>query len=151
MTGIVRRGRRRGLVPSVFPDIDQMFREMLARPLVPTLGSAEARPWAPQVDLYETENELVVKAELPGVDKGDIDVNVEGAFLSIRAERKADEEVQEERYYRRERLYGSFERGIQLPSEIDEESVSAKYEDGILEVRASKKGPEPKGKKVDIA
>jgi len=153
MADMIRRTPR-SLVPRIFPEIDELFREFWGRPFWGVPGreaSTEAGKWAPQVDLYETENELVVKAELPGVAREDIEILCEGRNLALRAERKKDDEVAEEGYYRRERVYGQFERLIQLPSDIDEGSVTARFENGVLEVRATKKGPEPKGRKIEVA
>jgi len=141
------------VVPRIFPEVDELFREFWNHPFWGALGrerSSEAGKWAPHVDLYETERELVVKAELPGVAREDIEILCEGRNLALRAERKKDEEVAEEGYYRRERVYGHLERLIQLPSDIEEDSVTAKFENGVLEIRATKKGPEPKGRKIDV-
>jgi HSP20 family protein len=102
------------------------------------------------VDLYETAEELVVKVELPGIAKEDVEVLHDGRDLAIRAERQKDEEVSEDGYYRRERVYGHFERLMQLPSDIVEDSLRAKFENGVLEVRATKKGPEPRGRKIEV-
>lgn len=84
------------------------------------------------VDVYEKDGNLVVKAALPGVDKKDIDVNVADGILYIRAESKAETEVKEENYYRRESRYGKFSRSFRLPPEIDTTKATAKYEDGML-------------------
>jgi len=153
MADMIRRTPR-SLVPRIFPEVDELFREFWGRPFMGAPGrerSAEPRTWAPQVDLYETESEFVVKAELPGISREDIEILCEGRNLSLRAERKKDEEVADDGYYWRERVYGHFERLIQLPSEVAEDSVAAKFDNGVLEVRATKKGPEPKGRKIDVA
>lgn len=143
----------RSLVPSIFPDIDELFREFWGRPFWGSLGRSRASEpgrWAPHVDLYETDGEIVVKVELPGIAREDIEILCEGRNLSIRAERKKDEEVPDEAYHRRERVHGQFERLIVLPADIEEESVKAKLEAGVLEIRAPKKGPETKGRKIDV-
>jgi HSP20 family protein len=85
-----------------------------------------------RVDIYEKDNRIMIEAEMPGVDKKDIKVDVKGKLLTIGGERKVDEEIREEHSYRRERRYGTFERTFSLPFEIDTESVTARYENGIL-------------------
>jgi HSP20 family protein len=94
--------------------------------------------WMPQVDIFEKSGNLVVKAELPGVNKADIDVSIDDTNLIIRGERRAENEVQEDQYYRMERSYGSFYRSIPLPKGVRSEDVAAKFEDGILTVTVAK-------------
>ena len=96
---------------------------------------------APAVDIYESEGSLVVEAELPGVDSGDIDVSVDQETLIIRGERKVEKEVKEENYYRVERATGLFQRSIRFPSEVDAEKVKASYDNGVLKVIIPKLSP----------
>src|SRR5260370_6779957 len=84
--------------------------------------------WAPSVDIYETEHELVVKADLPEVDSKDLDIRVENNILTIRGERKFEKKVNEENYLRVERAYASFARRFTLPSTVNSESVKADYQ-----------------------
>jgi HSP20 family protein len=98
--------------------------------------------WTPSVDVYERDNTLVVKAEVPGLKKEDIEVALDQGDLVIRGERKAESEVKEENYYRIERNYGSFYRRIPLPFEVQADQVSASYNDGVLEVRIPKPAQE---------
>ncbi len=105
--------------------------------------------WAPAVDIYETENELVLAAEVPGVDEKDVEISVEDNTLSIRGERKFQKETKEENYHRIERSYGSFYRSFTLPNYIDQEKIHAEHESGILKVHMPKK-PEVKPRKVRI-
>jgi len=90
--------------------------------------------WNPRVDIYEEENAIVLKAELPGVDKDNIVVDVKDRVLTLKGERSSDSEVEEENYYRRERSFGSFERRFNLPDNVDPEKITADYKDGILKV-----------------
>jgi len=90
--------------------------------------------WNPRVDIYEDEDAIVLKAELPGVEKDNIVVDVEGRVLTLKGERSSDNEVQEESYYRRERTFGSFERRFNLPDNVDPEKITADYKDGILKL-----------------
>ena len=98
----------------------------------------------PLVDVYETPDEVVVVAELPGVRKEDIEVNVVDDRLEIRAEVKREEEVSEEAYYRRERYYKGFYRRIRLPTAVRPEEAKATYKDGILTIRLPKAVAEKK-------
>ena len=90
--------------------------------------------WNPRVDIYEDEDAIVLKADLPGVEKDNIVVDVEGRVLTLKGERSSDNEVQEESYYRRERTFGSFERRFNLPDNVDPEKITADYKDGILKL-----------------
>ncbi|MBI5166442.1 MAG: Hsp20/alpha crystallin family protein [candidate division NC10 bacterium] len=105
--------------------------------------------WAPLVDIYETKEHVVVKAEIPGMKLDDIDITIVGDTLTLKGARKRETEVKEENYYRVERSYGAFQRAIPLPSVVDTNKVKATYKDGILEVKLSKKG-EVKTKEIKI-
>lgn len=94
--------------------------------------------WTPSVDVYEKDGTLVVKAELPGLKREDIEVALDQGDLLIRGERKAESAVKEENYYRVERTYGSFYRRIPLPFEVKPDQITAGYNDGVLEVRIPK-------------
>lgn len=105
--------------------------------------------WAPAVDIYETENELVIKADLPDVVEKDVDVRVENHMLTIRGERKFEESVKEDNYLRVERAYGSFSRSFSLPNTVNTEAIQATYKDGVLKVVLPKRA-ESKPKQVKI-
>lgn len=105
--------------------------------------------WAPTVDIYEAENDLVVKADLPGLDEKDIDVRVENNTLTIRGERKFEKEVNEDNYLRVERTYGAFTRSFSLPNTVNTEAIHAEYHNGVLTVRLPKR-EETKPKQVKI-
>jgi HSP20 family protein len=105
--------------------------------------------WAPAVDIYETENDLVLKADLPEVAEKDIDIRVENNMLTIRGERKLEESVKEDNYLRVERAYGSFSRSFSLPTTVDTESIKANYKNGVLTVEIPKRA-ESKPKQVKI-
>lgn len=113
--------------------------------------AGEAVAVAPRVDVFEEEGELVVKAELPGVARDDIDVTVKDGVLTLRAETKKEEEKKDRGYYRRELHYGSFTRQVALPIDVDEESAKASYKDGVVEIRLHKAAPEKTGaRKIEI-
>lgn len=90
--------------------------------------------WNPRVDIYEEEDAIVLKAELPGVEKDNIEVDVKDGVLTLKGERSSDNEVKEDSYYRRERCFGSFERRFNLPDNVDPDKISADYKDGVLKV-----------------
>lgn len=115
------------------------------------MATAEAM-WSPMVDIHETEDNILVVAELPGVKQGDIQVSIDGDVLTLKGERKRETEVTKDQYHRIERNYGKFERSIMLPSVIDADRVKATYRDGVLEIQLPKKEEaKPKGIKVEVA
>ena len=105
--------------------------------------------WAPAVDIYETPNELVVKADLPDVNEKDIDVRVENNLLTIRGERKFEKSVSEDNYLRVERTYGAFSRSFSLPNTVNSEAIGAEYKNGVLTVTLPKR-EESKPRQVKV-
>src|SRR6266852_4225853 len=97
------------------------------------------RPWSPSVDIYETENELVLRADLPDVKLEDIEVRVENQTLTLKGERKFEKDDSIRGHHRIERAYGSFERSFTVPASVDSEKVAAEYKNGVLTVRLPKK------------
>jgi len=91
--------------------------------------------WAPAVDIYEHENNIVIKAELPGVDPKDVDIRLDNNVLTVKGERKADPDTTDKDYFVREVAYGGFQRSFALPEGVDATQVEAKYANGMLEVR----------------
>ncbi|HTA51510.1 MAG TPA: Hsp20/alpha crystallin family protein [Candidatus Acidoferrum sp.] len=107
--------------------------------------------WAPAVDIFETENELVVKADLPDVNEKDIDVRVENNMLTVRGERKFEEKAEKENYLRVERTYGTFSRSFRLPNTVNNETIQADYKNGVLTVTLPKRAEsKPKQVKVNV-
>jgi HSP20 family protein len=107
--------------------------------------------WAPAVDIYETEHELVVKADLPDVDPKDLDIRVENNILTIRGERKFEKKVNEENYLRIERSYGSFARSFTLANTANSEAIKADYQNGVLTLTVPKREEaKPKQIKVNV-
>jgi HSP20 family protein len=113
-------------------------------------GHADLATWAPPVDIYETENELVAKADLPGLQDEDIDVRVENNTLTIRGERKFEKDVHEDNYLRVERAYGSFMRSFSLPNMVSSENIRAEYRNGVLTLHMAKR-EESKPKQIKIS
>jgi HSP20 family protein len=111
------------------------------------------RPWAPAVDIYETENELVLKADLPDVDQKNIDVRVENQTLTIAGERKFEGQNGDGKgYHRIERSYGNFVRSFAVPPTFDTEKIAASFKNGVLTVTLPKKeAAKPRQIKVEVA
>ena len=124
-----------------------MFEDIFARGRA---GQADLTAWAPAVDIYETENELVVKADLPDLQDKDIDVRVENNTLTIRGERKFEKDISEDNYLRIERAYGSFTRSFSLPNMINAEAIRAEYHNGVLTLHMAKH-EESKPKQIKIS
>jgi len=118
-----------------------------------TRGNGSAlTTWSPAVDIYETENELVMKADLPDLNEKDLDVRVENNMLTIQGERKFEKQVSEDNYLRVERAYGSFTRSFSLPNTVNPEGVKADYSNGVLTVTLPKKAEaKPKQVKVNVS
>ena len=105
--------------------------------------------WAPAVDIFEQDGNIVLKAELPGVDAKDVDIRVENNMLTLRGERKFDKEVKRENYHRVERAYGTFTRSFTLPTVVDTEKIKAEFKDGVLRVTLPKR-EEAKPKQIQV-
>ena len=110
----------------------------------------ERQSWTPSIDVIETDEDIKLKAELAGMDPDDISIEVQDNVLTVSGERRFQEEVKEDKYYRIERRYGSFSRSIALPQAIDEAKIEAKYENGVLEV-AVPKAAIAKPKKIAVS
>lgn len=122
---------------------DRFFEDFWRRPFPSLFGRegwwpTEISTRLPSLDVYEDKDHVVVKAEIPGMKKEDIEVNILGDLLTIKGEKKKEEEVKEQDYYRRERSYGSFARNVSLPCEVKGDEVKASFKDGVLEVRMPK-------------
>ncbi|MGD9034796.1 MAG: Hsp20/alpha crystallin family protein [Desulfobacteraceae bacterium] len=105
--------------------------------------------WMPAIDVSETGKEIVVKAEIPGMEAKDIDISLNGRVLTLKGEKKSEQEEKEENYHRVERRYGSFSRSFELPSEVDSAKVKATYKDGVLKLNLPKT-KEQSVKKIEI-
>ena len=105
--------------------------------------------WNPAVDIYEEGQNLVIKAELPGISKDDIAVDMKDRVLTIKGQRHNDQEVKQNRYYRRERMWGKFERAFSLPDSLDADNIRADFADGVLKVSIPK-SEDQKPKKITV-
>jgi len=128
--------------------MNRLFEDLVSSPKFEDTDIIQST-WSPAVDIYETENELVLTAELPGVEEKDVEIKVEDNTLSLKGERKFEKETREENYHRIERAYGSFYRSFSLPNYVDQDKISAEYENGLLKIHMPKK-PEVKPRKVKI-
>lgn len=127
-------------------------RPLMPRPMLRGVGRLPEGVWAPRMDVFEKNGHLIVKAELPGVNKEDVKVEMDDGDLVIDGERKAESEVREQDYYRMERTYGSFHRRLPIPFDVKPEQIKATYSDGVLEIQIPKPArtsPEPK--KINVS
>jgi HSP20 family protein len=139
----VRAARQLWPVSTWEREIDRVFDDFRRLLPWPRLWGAERWPAEvelrmPAVDVYEEGDEIVVKAEIPGMSKEDIEVNLSDSVLTLTGEKKKEEEIKEHDYYRCERSFGSFSRTIQLPSEVKADQAKATFKDGVLEVHLPK-------------
>jgi HSP20 family protein len=127
--------------------VNRLFNDVLDR----SSEESSLTSWAPAVDIYETEHELVVKADLPDVDAKDLDIRVENNILTIRGDRKFEKKVAEENYLRVERAYGAFSRSFSLANTVNSEAIKADYQDGVLTLTIPKREEaKPKQIKVNV-
>ncbi|MEE9523745.1 MAG: Hsp20/alpha crystallin family protein [Thermodesulfovibrionales bacterium] len=153
---LVKRGNSSPITP--FSDLEHWFEDiwkrpfsMLRPPFWPDMKVAETYEISPSIDIYEEGNELIIKGDLPGIRKQDIKVDLTENVLTISGEKKKEEKVEREDYYRYERSFGSFCRRFEMPVDIDMDKVKAHFEDGVLEVRIPKtREGEKKHKKIAI-
>ena len=106
-------------------------------------AATRARRWVPAMDLVETEDHLVLKADLPGLSQDDVNIEIKDGVLTVSGERRAEHQENSEGFYRVERAFGQFSRSMTLPDGIDAERVAADFNDGVLEVRI----PKPEARK----
>jgi HSP20 family protein len=143
------RWQRPHSMTGVIDEMDRAFRDLAAAPWAAALH-AGGFEWGPAVDVYETEDQIVVKSSLPGVQKEDLEVNATEDGLTIHGESKQEEEVKDDNYYRKELRRGTFHRQIPWPASVDPDTVSAKLEDGVLVVRATKIEKAAGGKQITV-
>src|SRR5260221_295019 len=131
--------------------LQEQFNHMFGNGLRHNGEESNLTPWAPAVDIYETENELIVKADLPDVNPQDLDIRVENNVLTIRGERKFEKQVHEDNYLRIERAYGCFSRSFSLASSVNSDTIKADYHDGVLTLSVPKtEEAKPKQIKVNV-
>ena len=131
---------------TVESQLNRMFNDFLGR----SGQESNLSAWAPAVDIFETENELTVKADLPDIKPEDLDIRVENNILTIRGERKFEKKVDEKNYLRVERAYGSFSRSFSLANTVNPEGIKANYENGVLTLTIPKR-EEAKPKQIKVS
>lgn len=131
-----------------FPTGLRLFQDTVNR----MFSEGQARPWTPPVDIIETENELVLKADVPQVEQKDIDIQIENGTLTLKGERKFEDDQNGKGYHRIERSYGSFVRCFSLPDTVDAEKVRADYKAGVLTVTLPKKElAKPRSVRIEVS
>lgn len=128
-------------------EFDRIWDEFFGRVRVPEKW--EEWEWSPAIDVSETDEAVVVRADVPGLDPQDIEVSLSGNILTIKGEKKKEKEEKKENFYRVERFYGSFVRSIELPTEVEGDKVEATYKNGVLKIVLPKKA-EAKGKTIKV-
>ncbi len=130
-----------------FPAGLRLFQDSVSR----LFGEPGSRPWTPAVDIFETENELVLKADLPEVDPKNVDIQIENGTLTLKGTRSFEAEKNGKGYHRIERSYGSFVRAFSLPETVDPENVKADFKNGVLTITIAKKEvAKPRSIKVEV-
>ena len=131
--------------------LQEQVNRLLGNVLERSAEESNLTSWAPAADIYETEHELVVKADLPEIDPKDLDIRVENNILTIRGERKFEKKVNEENYLRVERAYGAFSRSFSLANTVNAEAIQADYQNGVLTLTIPKREEaKPKQIKVNV-
>jgi HSP20 family protein len=134
--------------PSLKEEMDKLFEDFFGRSGFPT---AVEGAWVPALDVRETNKDVVVTMDIPAVNPKDVTISIVDDKLTIRGERRKEEEVREENMFRSERIYGSFQRTVQLPSEVVANQAKATYKDGVLKIKVPKSAKAvPKEIKVEI-
>jgi HSP20 family protein len=131
---------------SLQDQINRLFNDAFER----TGQESNLTAWAPAVDIYENEQELVVKADLPEVEAKDLDIRVENNILTIRGERRFEKKVNEDQYLRVERAYGSFSRSFSLANTVNADGIKADYQNGVLTLNIPKR-EEAKPKQIKVS
>lgn len=131
-------------------EVDSVYDRFFEPDFLPSTLFGKGK-WGPKLDISEGRKDIIVKAEIPGIEAKDLDISIDGRRLNIRGEKKQEQTEEEETYYRVERSYGYFNRTIELPSEVDPNKVDASYKKGILKIKLRKtKSSETKRIKVTI-
>ena len=128
--------------------MNRMFGGISRRPESTDEGLT-AGSWTPSVDVYETNDSIVLKADLPGMSQNDVEISVEGNTLTVKGERKFEKEVNEKEYYRMERSYGTFTRSFTLPPTVDADKIDAAFAQGVLKITLPKR-EESKPKQIKV-
>ena len=138
---------------NIHDEIDRMFEDFFGRAVSPERAlrerTTELAHWTPDLDLAETDNEYIVKADLPGLKQDEIKISIRDDVLTIKGERKSEKEEKGKNYHRVERSYGAFARSIELPAKVQGDKIKASYKEGVLEI-VLPKSEEAKPKEISI-
>ncbi len=137
-------------IDSLQGEMNRLFSSFFDSPTARANGGASTRRWIPAMDLVETAEHFVLKADLPGIEQSDVNIELEKNVLTVVGERKTEHEEKHEGYYRLERATGSFSRSLTLPEGVDADGVTASFDNGVLEVRIPKPAA-AKPRRVQIA
>ena len=149
---MMSRYRGRGFYDPL-SEMNRLFEQMfggLTRRAESTQQGEQATEWAPAIDVLQRDEDLVIRAELPGAKPEDVDVTVQNGMLTISGKREEEREEEREGYLVRERRYGSFRRSLQLPEDVDESKINARFENGVLEVTIQGAAAAREPKRVQI-
>jgi len=135
-------------ISSLQGEMNRMFDRFFRGWEFPEIGF-ETGAWVPPIDLAETNDKVIVKAEIPGIDPKEVDISIQGNTLTVKGEKKEEKEEKGKNFYRMERRYGSFSRSIDLPSSVDTNKITAECKNGILEITLQKK-EEVKPKQITV-
>ena len=127
-------------------EMDRLWNEFFGRERLPEPFETE---WMPALDVSETKEAVIVRADVPGIDPEDLEITISGNVLTIKGEKKQEHEEKGENFYRVERSYGSFVRSVQIPTEIETDKIEASYKNGVLKITLPKKA-EAKGKQIPV-
>lgn len=142
------RGLWESRFPSLRDEMDKLFEDFFGQAGFPSVTEGA---WVPPVDIHETKKDVVVIMDVPGIDPKDVAISILEDRLTVKGERKKEEEIKEADHYRSERVYGSFQRILQLPSEVVGDKAKASYKDGVLKVTIPKSQKSvPKEVKVEV-
>ena len=142
------RGLWESRFPSLREEMDKMFEDFFGKTDFPSIGDGA---WIPPIDVQQTKKDVIVMMDIPAIDPREISISIMEDRITIKGERKREEEVKEVDYYRSERVYGSFQRIIQLPAEVVGDKAKASYKDGVLKITIPKSQKAvPKEVKVEI-
>lgn len=138
MFDIIPSRREKGNVPDVFEDMEEMFKKMWKGAMFHELMFEGEEKWTPRLDVSETEKEIEVVADLPGMEKKDIEISLDHDLLIIKGERKEEHKESDKRVYKMERRYGSFYRAVRLPAEVKSDKIEASFKNGELKITLPK-------------
>jgi HSP20 family protein len=138
MFDLIPSRRRKVEVPDVFEEMEDMFKRMWSGSMLHDMLLESEKNWAPRLDVSETDKEIEVIADLPGLEKKDIDISLDNGVLVIKGEKKEEYKETDKHVHRMERRYGSFYRALRLPTEVKSDKIEASFKNGVLKITLPK-------------